>query len=543
MFVREDLVNDTDRDVWITKKYRYKMTDLEIPKYVNRYGYYHGLPQHSGELKYVLKKRPLVNYFYKYIPKQQIPNAAQLPDTDEPYTKLHFKYTQRNDYDISNIKRYSTRKLNSKYGSYTTGKKAGIQRSNYKDIVDNVGLGIPNVHTGNIHHYTEEYYLSYLTRHYDFSLTHNDLLSIEKNHIPIVIDKMNEYFEKIDQDLKLEHIEVIDHNIYRNKLFIFAFSKVFIKAKMHSNTDSTTVYITELVAFSKYPDNKELVKMVSDVSKIIYDSLIEQDLDINCRLIDTTKEPENNMVFTRLYGNAKEYNTTDVSISNMVFKEFYYPYLNVKLLQEEFSKSLDKLLILYGENGSGKTKLSNILALHLQNENYDIVVVSGSDIEYEPIIQGIESRLYDSINKSRNICIVIDDIDPSILNREREGGGNVFFNKLLTITDGNLDLKFKFIITTNHIIQKEQDFPLYRSGRLFDCIYIRYLTQDEAKSILKENKVDTKSINEFLSKQGEKVKQSDVAQFIHFANNKITKAYYLDKKPTTKIKTNRVGLV
>lgn len=543
MFVRRDRYGYL-RDVYEEKRYRKKMFELELSNYITRYGNHNGLPQLGGELSWNLSKRPRADYYREFVSRTEIPYAFQLPTPEQKdkLTKLRLRYTYKNNYGVSDMKKYYDRKLYSRYGLRKTNKNA-VMRSNYKIVPEELGLGIPSVHTGNIHHYTEEYYLSYLTRHYDFSLTHNDLLSIEKNHIPIVIDKMNEYFEKIDQDLKLEHIEVIDHNIYRNKLFIFAFSKVFIKAKMHSNTDSTTVYITELVAFSKYPDSKELVKMVSDVSKIIYDSLIEQDLDINCRLIDTTKEPENNMVFTRLYGNAKEYNTTDVSISNMVFKEFYYPYLNVKLLQEEFSKSLDKLLILYGENGSGKTKLSNILALHLQNENYDIVVVSGSDIEYEPIIQGIESRLYDSINKSKNICIVIDDIDPSILNREREGGGNVFFNKLLTITDGNLDLKFKFIITTNHIIQKEQDFPLYRSGRLFDCIYIRYLTQDEAKSILKENKVDTKSINEFLSKQGEKVKQSDVAQFIHFANNKITKGYYLDKKPTTKIKTNRVGLV
>lgn len=544
MYARKKYLN---KDLLTEKKYKWVYLE---PAYYNidrKYGPYKGLSMRGDEKIFIETKKQNLPYVYRAVRVDKIPytrEMSRLKDgTEHQYSKLRLRNSHTQLYGSNGRSNYMHRKIFCSKLSPSYTKKGYYTPSSYIDSIKELRVGTTG--DGSIHHYTEEYYLSYLTKHYDFSLTHNDLLSIEKNHIPLVIDEMNKYFKKINKDLMLQHVEVIDHNIYKNKYFIFAFSKVFIKGKLHSSTNSSSVYITEFVAFSKYPDNDELAKMISDVSSIVYKSLLEQDLDINCRLIDQSKEPENNMVFTRVYGNNKDYNTSDVSISNMVFSERYYPYLNVKILQDEFSKSLDKILILYGENGSGKTKLSNILSLHLQNDDYEIVVVSGSDIEYEPVIQGIETKLYNSINKSKNVCIVIDDIDPYTLNRNsvENGSKNTFFNKLLTITDGNLDLKFKIIITTNHIIQKEEDMPLYRSGRLFDCIYIRYLTKDEAKEILKLNEIDTKTISEFLSKQDEKVKQSDVAQLIHFTKNKITKSYYLDKDAKTKIRTKRAGLI
>lgn len=412
---------------------------------------------------------------------------------------------------------------------------------NYYAVTRSICTPNSNPANNHIHHFTEEYYLSYITKHYDFSLTHNDLLSIEKNHISIVVDKLCKYFESVDKKLALEHIELIDHNIYKNKYFVFSFSKVFIKAKMHINTNPKKVFTTELVAFSKYPYNPKLGKMISDVSKIVYDSLREQDLDINIRLIDLKSEPENEMVFTRIYGNQSDVYTTDITVKNMKLTNEFYPYLDIELLKSEYLLSNSRLLLLYGENGSGKTKLSNLLSLHLQDNSYDIIIISGSDIQYESIVAKMESKLFSKTSDSKNVCIVIDDLDPKFLNRDHGDKVNTFFTKLLTIIDGNLDCELKVIITTNHILREDQDDPLYRNGRLFDSIYIRYLTQDEAKAILKANKVDAKSIKSFLDKHGESIKQADVAEAISNKKKGITKSYYKDKKIETNIIRKRIG--
>lgn len=407
-----------------------------------------------------------------------------------------------------------------------------------------LGIGSPNNASSNsIHHFTEEYYLSYLTRDYNFSLTHNDLLSIEKNHVSIVMDKVNEYLIKLDKNLELERIEVIDHVIYKNKYFIFAFSKVYLISKMHYTTDSKNVYTTELVAFSKYPDTKEISEMITNVSKIIYDSLIEQNLDINARLINSSYEPENNNFMTKIINN--KYDTKILPIKNNEIKKEYYPFIDVDILINTFLSYKEKLLLLYGKTGSGKTKLSSLIANSMGNKGYDIVSVDGTTLLNKESFDALEEIIYSYPEKERSLCIIIDDLDPMVLNRDTNANNiNTIFNKFLTILDGNYDLPIKVIITSNHIIKEDADEPLYRAGRLFDSVYIRYLTKDEAKSILKENKISKTNIDKFISNYEKDISQADVAKFISSTiNYKQFKSYYKDKTVESKIIQKRIGLL
>ena len=538
---------DHKQDVWSTD-YSYRNRRV----FHDRYGkskYY----KNGTKPKYCKRKLLSLynNIFQDYFYNNQIPNFRdwlwQMEDEVENkiYRKLRHRLNKRDytDYFSSEHARSPHIKRINKMSSFnpdddsiTTSPTPTFARAQQAECVPN-----SNPANNHIHHFTEEYYLSYITRHYDFSLTHNDLLSIEKNHIPIVVDMISKYFESVDEKLRLQHIELIDHNIYKNEYFIFSFSKVFIKAKLHTHTDPKTVFTTELVAFSKYPDNPKLAKMISDVSSMIYRSLREQDLDINIRLIDLNTEPENEMVFTRIFGNSNSTATRGITIKDMKITEEFYPYLDVELLKSEYLLSNNRLLLLYGENGSGKTKLSNLLALHLQENSYEIVIVSGSDIQYESIITKMESIVFEKTENCNNVCLIIDDLDPKYLNRDHGNMVNTFFTKLLTIVDGNIDCDLKVIITTNHILREDQDDPLYRNGRLFDSIYVRYLNKDEAKAILKSNKVDAKTIKNFLDKQTEIVKQADVADVIHNKKKGITKSYYKDKEIETNIIRKRVG--
>lgn len=409
---------------------------------------------------------------------------------------------------------------------------------------ENIGVTKEMQKADNIHHFTEEYYLPYLVRDYDFSLTHNDLLSIDKDHIPVVVNMLEEYFNKFnDPELKLRRIELIDHIAYMNKLFLFSFSKVFILAQMNTATNPTTCYVTEFIAFSKYPKNTDMDKMISEVSNMVYKSIVARDLNTNVRLIDMSAEINKDISFCKLVSDGKNVSQHNIKIKSNMLSLSYYPFLDVQLLMDEYTASDDKLLILYGENGSGKTKLSSILALKLFDNNYNVIICSGADADNNALLSELEDKIYSSANKLKHVAVIVDDLDPKCLNRNTiTSGANIFFNKLLTILDGNFDINLKFIITTNHILREEADEPLYRSGRLFDSIYIRYLTPDEAKSILKDNGIKAKDISNFLADKKDKVKQSDLAQFIRMSKTNISRKYRLDSTGDN-FKTRKVGFV
>lgn len=412
--------------------------------------------------------------------------------------------------------------------------KRNIGIEDINSVAKGQGIDIPDNTSSNpgaIHHFTEEYYLPYLTKHYDFSLTHNDLCSIDKDHISVLVDMLNKYFDNCNNpELKLRHIELIDHTIHMNELFLFSFSKVFIQAKLFYSSEPKDAFVTEFIAFSKYPKTDEMGRMISEISSMIYKELLKRDLDTNARLIPPNKTPDISTQFTKLIscGND-EVREENINIKSDNLTNDYYPFLDINMLTEEYLKSDDKLLILHGENGSGKTKLSNILGIHLYNNKFRVIVCGGADINNSAVMTEIESSIYNAINRAFNVCVIIDDIEPQLLNRDVENGTvNVFFNKLLLMLDGNFDAKLKVIITTNHILKDDADEPLYRSGRMFDSIYIRYLNKEESKQILKKNKLTTKQINNFISNKNDSIKQSDLAQYIREIKNNVNKCYRLD---------------
>lgn len=414
--------------------------------------------------------------------------------------------------------------------------------------VENNGAYNQSMETANptsIHHFTDEYYLSCLTSEYKFSLTHNDLISVEKDSIPGMLKNMNDYLISIDPKLELEHIGNIDHDIYRNDYLLFSFSKVFVENYFHYTTNKTKCYITEFVAFSKYPRDKFLVNLITGISKIIYEELRKQDIYANIRLIDMSKNPTSELEITRLFvidDREHKVQAENINVRDFNMDKSFYPYLEVDLLLSEFSISNDKLLILYGNTGSGKTKLSSKVGEHLVEQDYKLFITTGGDLLKGDVI-GQFTRMATNKRDEKEfdkICLIIDDIDPKLLNRKTDKG---VFNSLITIIDGNLDMKIKVIITTNHILEEESDAPLYRSGRLFDSIFIRYLTRVEARDLLKLKNIQESKINTFLEKHKDKeIKQADVAQFIYDSENKITKSYYKgDTKSRNKVKS--VGFI
>lgn len=474
------------------------------------------------------------------IPKY-IPKPDRFPtDTTWDYTSYHRFYKVSIDMKLrcrlaryTNLRAISgvnrdvrSRSMNTNKHSLSDDSITASAVEHGVDVTDNM----PNA-SSTIHHFTEEYYLSYLTKYYDFSLTHNDLCSIDKDHIPVLVDMITKYFDKYDDPkLKLRHIELIDHTIHMNELFLFSFSKVYVQARIFYSTDPKDAYVTEFVAFSKYPKSEDMDKMISELSSMIYSELLKRDLDTNARLVHPDKHPETSTQFSKLIAiGSNDVREEDISIKDSNLTNDYYPYLDIDMLTEDYLKSDDKLLILHGENGSGKTKLSNILGVYLYKNKFKVIVCGGADVTNPAILTEIETSIYSTINKASHICIIIDDIEPQLLNRSvNDETVNVFFNKLLLLLDGNFDAKLKVIITTNHVLKDDADEPLYRAGRMFDSIYIRYLKENEAKKILKDNGLTHSQIVKFVDGKGDSIKQSDVAQCIRMIKNNVNKRYRLD---------------
>ena len=212
------------------------------------------------------------------------------------------------------------------------------------------------------------------------------------------------------------------------------------------------------------------------------------DMDILLKLFDRYKSTEDKFInFTeisnvsgKILEKTKEINLKDLDYLSTDF----YPFLDTDKLINMFLKGKENLLILGGKPGCGKSKfISYILKYILENETEDFKVASAKDI-------GLLSMDLFWQKASNFNLLVLDDLDFMLgsRNENREDiDKNNFLSKLLSFTDGVIDNKTKIIITTNQPIN-EIDDALLREGRIFDILNFRYLTKNEAETIL--NKYD-----------------------------------------------------
>ena len=385
---------------------------------------------------------------------------------------------------------------------------------------------------------THEYYLLDINRRYPFSLTVNELLTIDRASIEGLIKEIEKVLKQPKYSKvcgKLRKLELIDYTMYENDFVCFAFPKATI---LTNNKYKKSVYAIELIANSVYPKDKVSTELICNISNVIYKTLLDLGLDTNARLVpDEEVPPVKDFVINKIVREGTEYRSLSMNIKNSKLGELqkiYYPFLDTDLLFKEYSISDDKLLILHGENGSGKTKLSTMLFHMFANKEYSCYSIPGTIIDDPSLWSYIDLVISDHDDKKEGLIFVIDDIDPIYLNRDTKDGHteNKFFNNLLIMLDGNVDIPIKLIITSNYHIREELDEPLYRTGRLFDMINIRYLTQEEATKVLEYNKMSKKDIKDFFKTHAAldwHYKQSDIAQFIKEKQRNITRSYIIDK--------------
>lgn len=212
----------------------------------------------------------------------------------------------------------------------------------------------------------------------------------------------------------------------------------------------------------------------------------------------------------------------------------YYPYIDTQIMFDQFFTGSENILLLVGEPGLGKSKMSTLALKHsfenpdklpydkleinpaLENQFISVVYVKSTDVL-------VNDRFWREMSKIQADICIIDDLDYMLTKRDSEvqsvddARKNDFLNQFLSFTDGVEKTKTKFIITTN---QKYNDIDtaLLRKGRLFDILELRALDAQEALVIWKDNGLPEEDFNAVFNTH--EILPADLGSEINKRNNK-----------------------
>lgn len=401
--------------------------------------------------------------------------------------------------------------------------------------------------TGSLTGYTDFYNLSCISNLYPISLTQNELVNFPVDDLFEIVQETNKVLKEYKQK-PLVMTDMIDHRLYRNDILCIVINKTYGLDKRKVNEKEIECLSALLTGFCTIDALNFQNEVVSQICGCIEKIIKNANLNSNTALKyqkDIRLSDDNIKVLT---GKKGEYDLEDLTIKNQEILNLdydYYPYLDVDTLIEEFHQSSDKLIILHGNPGVGKSKLTSLISHKFLKEfNQNVIMFPGRYCMERDAWSVLEHEIEESSRDGKDTFVVIDDLDPAFLNRDLgvESTSNVFFNSLITLLDGVISTGVKFVISTNHVILQTDDSPLYRPGRLFDSILLRPLTSKEALALLQKYNVSKAKVREFKKLKQDEYYQSFVAQFINESNNNIKRSYYRgENKQVTTIKSNKIG--
>lgn len=324
-------------------------------------------------------------------------------------------------------------------------------------------------------------------------VAYNDIKSGFTNSISTILFKPLE-FDNFLNDVKQEfgEIEIFDYSKSKNNIYnIYKTSN----SKIYSRGDSQSVHvdiytISEEVSLKLW---KLYLKNVDDDEDV---HLYKQSYFLNNGTLDkavkTIKKEELNYI-----------------------SEKYYPYIDTNIMFDQFFTGSENILLLVGEPGLGKSKMSSLILKYAfentdkipydKKENNAVLESQYIEVSYVKSTEVLANdKFWRTLEDSAPDFVIIDDLDYMLTKRDAEVMSseeqikNMFLNQFLSFTDGIEKNKTKFIITTN---QKYDDIDsaLLREGRLFDILELRQLDRFEALDIWKDNNLSEDDFNKVFT--------------------------------------------
>ncbi len=327
--------------------------------------------------------------------------------------------------------------------------------------------------------------------------------------------------------------------------------------KLECYNYSKNVYNTE----KKFYSDSVIITVSGNSRDTAFNIYCKSEFDLNkiynicLKHVDLEQESEVKAFFESFYikQNGIDKTTKVLTLKDVgETSELYYPFLDTKLMFEQFCTGNENIMILTGQAGLGKTQLTNLLFKHLfqepENIPYDkLVAIPELDEQFFNVayVKSTDILAMDefwrTLQKELPDFVILDDLDYMLTKRDSEvmtsddAKKNAFLNQLLSFTDGVQKNKTKFIITTNQHFD-DVDTALLRKGRLFDILEFRKLTNNEALKIWLEKELKE---DDFYQIFQEDVLQSDLGSEIAKRKNKRIKntiSSYLKEPDISKIK-------
>jgi DNA replication protein DnaC len=372
-------------------------------------------------------------------------------------------------------------------------------------------------------------------------LAYNDLMEGFVCSVPDVLFKFDEFI-KIMKDIRKIHPDLEEYDYSKNKN---NFYKKYIGEDILIYVRGNSVDLYGSFYTKNEKDNNDIFKIynkhsikTSDVQMFMHSfSLISGILDESVKTIS-----------------AEELD---------YINEMYYPYIDVNIMFDQFFTGSENILLLVGEPGLGKSKMSTMALKHAMHNTDKLPYDKQKDnptLENQFIsvayVKSIDVLANDGFwrtleRKAPDFCI-IDDLDYMLTKRNAEvqsiddATKNSFLNQFLSFTDGVEKHMTKFIITTNQKYD-EIDSALLRKGRLFDILELRHLNNNEARDIWLNNNLKEEDFSEVFTT--DKVLPAELGSEISKRlNNRITTATmsYLKEENISKVKkagrAKKIGL-
>lgn len=192
-----------------------------------------------------------------------------------------------------------------------------------------------------------------------------------------------------------------------------------------------------------------------------------------------------------------------------------YPDIDISVLDREFQRSNDSILILYGAPGVGKTTFIKYM---LDGGSY-------SNALYVKDVNVMKSGdFWCKLTGARFGVMILDDLDFALSPRKANEDSTLVTN-LLSYSDGIFNQNAKVVITTNQPVH-QIDTALLRPGRCFDFLTLQPLTQEQAQAFWIESlSRPMDQYFEYIDHRQEHVTQAEIMNAHRRLSENIKKGY------------------